>query len=302
MHVGLRRAGQRQHIGIGDAVADGCRVRRERADHRRLHHRRRRRRRHRADRNRGVAELQEVDVLERVGAVRAAGAQIDDLPAAVGVLRHLVGRRCARIDRGVGAADAVERVVACPAGELVVGDVAGDDVAAGAADRVLDQRGRVVVVEIGVGDVADRGVAGAEIGQLRRRHRRPAARLQVDGDVGGVVREVIGVVAAAVPDRHEDRVAAGRGLRDAVDGLLPGRRIPLVDGVAAVGVVVRAVDVLQRRDVVHHQRLRKAPGRVGEPLRGRRPDVGAVAHHGVFERVRADRHRAERARRHRADA
>ena len=37
-----------------------------------------------ADRHRGVAELQEVDVLERVGAVRAAGAQIDDLPAAVG--------------------------------------------------------------------------------------------------------------------------------------------------------------------------------------------------------------------------
>ena len=45
-----------------------------------------------ADRDRGVGELQEVDVLEGVGAVRAAGAQIDDLPAAVGILRHLVGR------------------------------------------------------------------------------------------------------------------------------------------------------------------------------------------------------------------
>ena len=64
--------------------------------------------------------------------------------------------------------------------------------------------------------------------------------------------------------RHEDGVAAGRRLRDAVDGLLPGRRIPFVDGVAAVGGVVGAVHVLQRGDVVHHQRLRKAPGRVGE--------------------------------------
>ena len=70
---------------------------------------------------------------------------------------------------------------------------------AGSADSVLDQRGRVVVVEIGVGDVADRRVAGAEIGELRRRHRRPAAGLQADGEVGGVIREVIGVVAATVP-------------------------------------------------------------------------------------------------------
>ena len=122
----------------------------------------------------------------------------------------------------------------------------------------------------------------------------PGCRLT--DDVGGVVGEVIGVVAAAVPDRHEDGVAAGRGLRDAVDGLLPGRRIPLVDGVAVVGVVVGAVHVLQRRDVIHHQRLREAPGRVGEALRGRRPDIGAVAHHRVFERIGADRHCAERTR------
>ena len=64
--------------------------------------------------------------------------------------------------------------------------------------------------------------------------------------------------------RHEDGVAAGGGLRDAVDGLLPGGRIPLVDGVGVVRVVVGAVHVLQRRDVIHHQRLREAPGRVGE--------------------------------------
>ena len=123
-----------------------------------------------------------------------------------------------------------------------------------------------------------------------------SSRLQVDGQVGRVIREIIGVVAAAIPDRHENRIAAGRGLRDAVDGLLAGGRIPLVDGVAVVRVVVGAVEILQRRDVVHHQRLREAPGRVGEPLRGRGPDVGAVAHHGVFKRVGADRRRTERAR------
>ena len=94
--IGLRRAGKREDIGAGDAVAGACGVGRDRADHRCLDHRRRRRRLNGADRDRGVAELQEVDVLERVGAVRAAGAQIDDLPAAVGVLRHLVGRRSAR--------------------------------------------------------------------------------------------------------------------------------------------------------------------------------------------------------------
>ena len=45
----------------------------------------------RSDRDRGIAELEKVDVLERIGAVRAAGAQIDNLPAAVGILRDLVG-------------------------------------------------------------------------------------------------------------------------------------------------------------------------------------------------------------------
>ena len=69
-----------------------------------------------------IAELQHLDVPERVDAVRTARAQIGDGPAAVGVLRpdEIVAE--AGIDRGVVAGAAVEDVVAAPAGEVVVRD------------------------------------------------------------------------------------------------------------------------------------------------------------------------------------
>ncbi len=124
----------------------------------------------------------------------------------------------------------------------------------------------------------------------------PRARQQADGDVGGVVGEVVGVVAAAVPHRHEDLVAERRALGDAVDRHGAGGRAPSVDRVAAVGGVVGAVLHLQRRDVVHHQRLRVAIRGVCVAAR-RRPDVRLVAHHRIFERVVVGGHCGERAAR-----
>ncbi len=293
-HIGRRRTGERQDVGIGDAVGGVCRVRRDRADDRHLHNRWRGRWLHRSDRYGRVAELQIFDVLERIGAVRAAGAQIDDPPAAVGILRDLIRTRGAGIDGRVGAAHAIKCVVPCPTGKLVVGRIAGDDVVARAADRVLDQGSRVVVVEVGIGDVANRSIAIAEVGKLRRRRGRPAPGLQVDVHTGRIIGKVVGVVAATVPQRHEDGVAAGCSLGDTVDGLLPCAWVPLVDCIAAVRVVVRAVHVLKRRDIVEHQRRWETPGRVGQTLRGRSTDIGAIAHHRVFERVHARRNRTER--------
>ena len=49
----------------------------------------------------------------------------------------------------------------------------------------------------------------------------PAAGLQIDRQIGRVIGEVIRIVATTVPSGHEDSVAAGSGLRDAVDRLLP---------------------------------------------------------------------------------
>ena len=108
--------------------------------------------------------------------------------------------------------------------------------------------------------------------------------------VGRVIGEVIGVTAAAVPDGLEDLVTASGALAHAVDGHLAGGRAPGIGGVAAVGRKVGAVKVLDRRDVVHHQRLRVAPAFVGVAAGGRRSDIGAVAHHREFHRVAVDGH------------
>ena len=104
---------------------------------------------------------------------------------------------------------------------MVVGDVTGDDVIARAADDVLDQRGRVVVVEQRIRDVAGRVMTTAEICELCRRNRGPAARLKIDRERRGVVGEIVGVLSAAVPDRHEDLVAGRRALPTPLSDISP---------------------------------------------------------------------------------
>ena len=78
----------------------------------------------------------------------------------------------------------------------------------------------------------------------------------------------------------------------AVDQRPPRSRRPAVDGVAGVRREVGAVDLLQRRDVEHHEALRRAPGL--EAVAGRRrAHVGAVGHHRELERVPGPRQRPE---------
>src|SRR5207247_3978841 len=130
----------------------------------------------------------------------------------------------------VVAAASGKRIVASAAIERVGDDVAGQAVVTGAADGVFDIGPRIVVEQIGVEDVALRVMPVSEIGELRGRSYRRRAGIEVDGDVGGVVRQVVGIGAVTVPDRLEDAVGgaagpvAGRRLRHAVDELLPGGR------------------------------------------------------------------------------
>ncbi len=140
-------------------------------------------------------------------------------------------------------------------------------------------------------------MAVAEIGQLHGGEHRRSAGIEVDAQVGRVVRQVVGIDAAAVPDGLVDAVgraadaAARRELTDAVDELLPGGRIPGVDGVAALRRVVRAVHRLEREDIVGHVGLRISVGFVGVAARGRSADIAAIAHDGVFAAVVRARHR-----------
>ena len=140
--------------------------------------------------------------------------------------------------------------------------------------------------------------------QAESSRRRPFAGAQIDRRPSAIEGKIVGVGSAAVPDGHEDTVLGGRGdsvpiarraLADIVDRELPGRRVPSVRRIGRVGIVVGAVDLLQRRDVIHHQSLRIAPilvgvaAAIGEVLAGE----GPVGHYRIFDRIAAaaDRHR-----------
>ncbi|ESR26950.1 hypothetical protein N177_0376 [Lutibaculum baratangense AMV1] len=224
-----------------------------------------------------AAAIDRVDVAAAVGeaGARDAGARRSpEDPVVAGAAEHRVGAQASAIDR------VVARATLQPVRRLVAVEV----IVARAARRVLDERGRVAAEEQRVEDVAARVVAVSEIGELRRGEGRVLARAQVDVEVGRVVGEVVGVDAAAVPDRLEDAVAARRDRQHAVDVGLARRRVPGVDGVAAVDAVVGAVHVLQRRDVEHHEGLRRTP-RLICVARRRTAHIGAVGHDRIFERV-----------------
>lgn len=79
-------------------------------------------------------------------------------------------------------------------------------------------------------------------------------------------------------------VPRGPALAGAVDELLARVRVPLVDAVARIRREVGAVHVLQRHNVVHHQRLRVA--RTLDRIAVRRTaDIGLGSHYGVFKGV-----------------
>ena len=168
-----------------------------------------------------------------------------------------------------------EPVVAGVAVEAVGGGVAADRVVAGAADGVLDQRARVAWYCSALKTLPR---AKPPFGPPPRSASWAVEKVecapgrQVDREVGRVVRQVVGVDAAAVPDRLEDAVAARRDRQRAVDEGRAGRRVPGVGGVAGVGGEVGAVHVLQRGDVEHHEGLGVAPGLVVAV--GASPDVG----------------------------
>ena len=183
--------------------------------------------------------------------------------------------------------------------EDVVHAVAENRVIARAAVGVVDQRGgfvRIVRIDLRVGDVAAGKVflscdgIKAEIGALEMVGARvedgPAAGRKIDAEIGGIVRKIVGIVAAAVPHRHKDLAVRRRDfaiavdLADAVDELLTGDRIPRIRRISAVVVVVGAVHVLQRGNVILHvggRMIRRAVKTRGGVVRKL-----LISHHRVF--------------------
>ena len=140
-------------------------------------------------------------------------------------------------------------------------------------------------------------MAVAEIGQLHGGEQRGGTGIEVDAQVGRVVRQVVSIDATAVPDGLVDAVSrtadaiAGCELTDAVDRKLPRGRIPGVDGAAALGRIVSAVHRLQREDIVGHVGLRISVRFIRIAARRRSADIAAIAHDGVFAAVMRARHR-----------
>ena len=257
--------------------------------------------------DRTVGKLEVLDTSGGVGAVGRAGTLIGDRErlrrrvvgnSVIGLAARIHCRvRASAAHDGVASRTAGDRVVAAAAVQRVGNGITQNRVVAGPAVGVVDIGARVAVVEIGVVDVARRIVAVAEIGQLHRGEHRRGTGIEVDAQVRGVVRQVVGIDATAVPDGLVDAVgraadaAARRELPDAVDELLPRGRIPGVDGVAALGRVVRAVHRLEREDIVGHVGLRISVRFVGIAARGGGADIAAIAHDGVFAAVMRARHR-----------
>ena len=113
-----------------------------------------------------------------------------------------------------------------------------------------------------------------------------AGRPQINRHVRAVAGEIVGIFAAAVPDRPEDDVSSRhrRGvLRHAVDFHVARVRAEFVGRRAVVGAEVRPIHVLQRGDVEHHQTLGFIiRGLIRANCRSRKVPVG---HHGEFRGV-----------------
>jgi hypothetical protein len=92
------------------------------------------------------------------------------------------------------------------------------------------------LIKQGIGDIAgsEPRTIVVQPRELRGAHGAPRAWPQIDAQVGGVARKIVGIDAATVPNGHEYPVAARRGLPDAIDRHLTSRRIPGIGRVAAV--------------------------------------------------------------------
>ena len=175
----------------------------------------------------------------------------------------------------------------------VVGGIADNRIIARTADDVLDERRRIALIEECIGNVARRHMAISQICKLRARGGSPGARLQIDIEIGRVIGKVISVLPAAVPNREKDPICARGALAHTVDEHLATIRVPAVNGVTAIGGEIGAVFSLQGGDVQHHQALRITPELIRQIAVERRTNIGAVAHHGIFEEIVVHRHGAE---------
>ena len=218
-----------------------------------------------------VGEFQELDIGDAVRPV-PFGDHVADGVGIVGCFADDIVCARAPVDRDIMVAyPAVQRIIALKPEELVVAGasgqmivrlIAGHVIIARTANSVLDQRARIMIVEIGVEDIPGRQNHRRRIGmlQLLRGQDAPAAWLKTYGHVLAIVREIIGVFAIPIPDRHENDVPDGGALFDECPAILADAffargGIPLVDCFAGMGGVIRAVKGLQGPNVVHHGSL-----------------------------------------------
>ena len=232
----------------------------------------------------GIGPRSDPDI--HIGGIRPAAGSLDQqVIGAVDDIEVVTGPA----GQGIDACAPGEGVGAGPPLEQVGGGVPEQGVSARAADGVLDQRARVIGVLVGVVDIALGEAAIAEACGLGRGQKGAGARIEVHLQGGGIGREVVGVLAAAVPDGHEDPVAGRCSLEHPVEGQPPRGRRPGVDGVSRLGAEVGTVHRLEGGDVVHHVGGGEVDRAVGV-ARERPTRETPVAHDREFQGVAVRRH------------
>ena len=210
---------------------------------------------------------------------------------AVAAIKRIIANRCLIPPVMIGA----HQIIAAIALEVIIGGIAIDRVITRSAKGVLDQRTRITLILQGIVEIAGRvnwhsamidNFIIIEFRELCLREDRRGAGREIDCQIGFVIGQVIGVLAATIPDGAENTIGAGLALPLAIDEHLAAVRIETVDRVVAVGVEIRAIEKLDRLDVEHHQRLRKTIVFVAVSQSRRGIHIAPIGHHTIFHAVK----------------
>jgi hypothetical protein len=225
--------------------------------------------------------------------------RVHEAPDRVNVLGRAQGRA---EDEGVLVSAPGERILpklsiqdvgSLVAEQAVASSIAGDPIVAVTSFRILDEGACIAPVLERIEDIASGKATIPQVRTLYVGDLAPTPRPEIDAQVRRVVGEVVGVGAAAIPDRLEDTVVAGRALPDAIDERLACCRAPRVDRITLVGAEIRSVQMLKRIDVIDHGPLCMIPELVPVPGACRRTDIRAVAHDREFHAIPIQRERIE---------
>ena len=217
------------------------------------------------DRHRAVREPQGFERAERIGAVGAAGAQIDDAHVGAGQEDEAIVGGIARIGRGVGAGTARQHVISAIAlegvrvavadqgvgerrsvGALDAAECVGSAVSVAASGRDVDDDragGRGIIGGVVAGSAVERIVAAAAGDQV-------VAAAAEEVFPGGAAEQRVAVALADQADaaRRERPVADIRGAADARIGIAGIDRDLMLPAATMLARAMRGRNRLRRRE------------------------------------------------------